>query len=455
MSIRRAKPRKIGLPESDSEPESTTPIIKTASPKPSTSATTATPGDESTPIPTFTKRKKAAPRTPKLSLSLDEGNNDEEEPPVFVKKPLRKKPISTNSSQSLHKAALENAAAGPVPKKPPPMRIAMPDRPSLLSSRTDEDRPSYSKEYLAELKASTPVAKPEIYDAENMDKLGAVDSEGDTPMAEQPTITAIPDEAEIRRLKLARERKKAGEDYIALDDNSDEDWGRKKKKDSRLVRPEILDDEDPELQQYVNDDRLGLSSKTRKRQAKLKRLEIAAQIDEAEENMFDHVNGDSDTDGSSSSDDELLGWERDQILKATGGKSAPALETIAKSSRTFTKIEDRLRYTPPNVRPLPSINLALGRLKGLLRNMEEDRKKTLAKIEDVKKERQDILEREEQVKKGLEESAREYEKLEKELKEMGLGVPAGTGFEGVGTRSGTMTPLEGRGLESIGGTPVR
>ena len=68
-------------------------------------------------------------------------------------------------------------------------------------------------------------------------------------------------------------------------------------------------------------------------------------------------------------------------------------------------------------------------------------------MEDIQRERQDITEREEEIQRLLKETAERYEKLRAEAGlDTGPGSPAASNGIGFGSQ---------RGLESLGGTPLR
>lgn len=467
---RRPKPKKILLtPQEDDDP--------------TTSPAAASPSESSAP-PAFKPKKRAGV---KLSFgasptSIGGGDSGEDEEPItFIKKPLRKRPglvsASTGSSTDLRKAVLLDSTTIPafrvdsedtIVGSPDIDLTDAPSIPSTLStpagsttsttaglkslrltpgttpaptSYFEAARPSYSKEYLEELRAATPKATREVFQGEDGEKItealeGDVVMEGTTPSA-SGMGGGIMEEAQVRRLKAQRaERARGGggadDGFISLNsgrqesDSEEEDYSsrRKKGKESRLVRPEILDDQDEELQSYVDDGALSLAPSARRMEALRKRRDIASQIEEAEED-----NRAAESAESSSSEGEL-GFERDQLRKATGKATS--------SSRRFNTVEERLRYVPPKIRPLPSMKEAVAALREKIRVVEEERERTAKRLESVRREGEEIARREEEVRRLMEEAGKRYEGLVKGMS--GVGLEGGTG------------KVE-RGLESM--TPVR
>lgn len=379
------------------------------------------------PRPKITKKKKA---TLRLSFGGPDteaasSNTADSETPAFVpkKSALSRKAIERNAARK------SGLAAGVVGI-------------DQLNATTTE-RPSYSKEYLEELKSSTPTAPipgPEEesesgdYDMTMDDDVMAVVEKGNQSQAVVTRYTevvpagttGILDEGLVRVLKARRAEKstrtKAG-DFISLDgdsdDNSNEILLKSKKKKSRLVPL----DEDEEMEKYVEDERIVLGGKSaQRRQEIIRRKGIRDAIDEAEGVV-------SDADSVVSKDSLEEEWERDQIRKGAFSSNGPG--SVASDLELLTR-------QPPHVTPLPSLKDAMKRLQDSLAAMEFRRGQTLKMAESLQAEKNEIAERENMVQERLRVAGEQYEKMRGDL---GMGG----GAEGVVSR----------GLESFGNTPMR
>lgn len=315
------------------------------------------------------------------------------------------------------------------------------------------ERPSYSKEYLEELKSNTstkPVEEAEEaergnggndYDMILDDDVMAVVEAGNQRTVARlgdvaPTgTTGILDEGLVRVFKARRAerstRSKAG-DFISLngdedlDDGDDEILLKSKKKKSRLRG---LDDggfDDEEMEKYVEDEQIVLGGKLAQREQERRRREgIRDTINQAE-----GINSDDDADSDFSRDSLAEEWERDQIRKGVFSANVPG--TVASDLKMLTQ-------QPPNVTPLPNLKDALKRLEASLAAMEFRRAQTVMQVETLLHEKMEISQREGMVQDRLRKAGEEYEKLRGEL---GMGDG---GSEGVVSR----------GLESFGNTPIR
>ncbi|KAJ5097651.1 hypothetical protein N7456_008372 [Penicillium angulare] len=289
----------------------------------------------------------------------------------------------------------------------------------------EQDRPSYSNDYLKELKDSTP-STPKSTD----DEAKAVDVAakfGEVMTVSAPS--AIPSEAEIREKKARRARlamehnaHSTEEDFMALDDGavSDDDWdaiarGEKtaeSTKDTRLVP----DDEDfaEGFDEYVEDGKVSLG-KTAEREQKRKQREA----------MRDLIN-----DAEGLSDEEDSDVEEKAAYEATQTKAAMG----QKPNGT-----DRPR-TPPKVTSLPRLSHSLERLRTTLASMQTSKTQMISRMEDLRKEKEDIAIREVEIQALIKEAGDNYERLKKEA-----GVDPSAPEQ---TSAGALE--QARGLESIG-----
>lgn len=290
----------------------------------------------------------------------------------------------------------------------------------------DQDRPSYSTDYLKELKDSTP-SIPKSTDAETK----AVDVAakfGEVMTVSAPS--AIPSEAEIREKKARRARlalehgaHSTEEDFISLNDAgqmSDDDWdaiarGEREAEpaaDSRLVR----DDEDfaEGFDEYVEDGKISLGNKAEREQKRKERDAMRELIENAE----------------GPSDEEDSDIEEKAAYEATQTKAA-----IGQTSKGI----DRPR-TPPKMTSLPRLSNSLERLRLSLAAMETSKTQMIARMEDLRKEKADIALREVEIQTLIKEAGENYERLKKEA-----GVDPSASEE---TTAGTLE--RSRGLENFG-----
>lgn len=426
FASRRPKARKIEADDEEEPPEDDSALRPASSrPKPTKKKRS-------------TLRLSFGPETgTAATAAVDSGPAPDEEIPIVLKK-------SALSRKAIERSALRKAglAAGAVGI-------------DQLNATPASERPSYSKEYLEELKSSTstkPVEEEEEeaeagnsgddYDMILDDDVMAVVEAGNQLAvarledAAPAGTTGILDEGLVRVLKARRAerstRSKAG-DFISLDGDEDMDDGdgeillkSKKKKKSRLRGPDDGGFDDEEMEKYVEDGGIILGGKAAQREQERRRREgIRDTINQAE-----GINSDEDADSDFSRDSLAEEWERDQIRK--GAFSANASASAASDLEMLTR-------QPPNVTPLPSLTDALKRLEDSLAAMEFRKGQTARQAETLLHEKREIAQRENMVQDRLKKAGEEYEKLRGQL---GMG---GGGPEGVVSR----------GLESFGNTPIR
>ncbi|KAJ5085508.1 hypothetical protein N7532_010279 [Penicillium argentinense] len=373
------------------------------------------------------------------------GDDDEENDEGAVQEPVVKRPIRPKTKQkskpvlSFGKTSMtddgEQDSEVVIPKKHGLGRKAVErnafertlDASAAPRVSQEQDRPSYSNDYLKELRDSTP-STPKLKTDEEKDK--TVDVAAKFGEVMQVTgQSAIPSEAEIREKKARRARlalehgAKAGEeDFIALEDdtirNDDmEDWeavvrvDKEKQKDTRLVR----DDEDfaEGFDDYVEDGRISLGRKAEREAKRKNRDAMRELIDDAE--------------ALSDSDDSDL--EEKAAYEATQTKAAMGSRTDG---------IDRPR-TPPKMTSLPKLSSSLDRLRLNLATMEASKKQMISRMEELRKEKADIAVREVEIQTLIKEAGENYERLRKE---------AGIDESANGASAGALE--QSRGLESIG-----
>lgn len=456
--------------------------------------------DNSPAAPITINRPKIKRTNPRLSFPGPEPNDnpteEEEETPFVVKK------------SALSRKAIERAAAARIGSRV----VSLPKLPSTTTQVPSNK--TYSKEYLDELRSSTPSTPlaAVLKDGEEMDidvlddsndisredPLGTISKFG-TSAAPLSTLTTssttnIPDESLVRVLKARREErarkskeKGRGKDFISFsgdnsqgsnedgeDENNEDGYGNlrlrtsKKKKESRLQRVDLFDDDDAELQQYVQDDeklilanskysrRKAQDEQRRRKQGMIQEaLDFAAEEDGDDDFTTAHgadrdMNDFSDKSSDDDDHDVRNGWERDQIRAGAG--------LYALGSGGPTDLESRLHYQPPNIPPIPTLSDSLSRLETMLKELELIRDQTVKRVEGVRWEKVEIEKREIEVQEGLRKAGEEYARLG--LAGLSMENPRSGGEE-----SGrSITPLSSvgvgaprfdRGLESIGNTPTR
>ncbi|KAJ5555660.1 hypothetical protein N7535_008094 [Penicillium sp. DV-2018c] len=303
--------------------------------------------------------------------------------------------------------------------------------PEKISARfgQDQDRPSYSHDYLKELRDSTPSTPKTRTDDESTKAVDVAAKFG-----EIMTVSGqahIPSEAEIRekkarRARLALEHSAGEDDFIALDDHEAThatDWGaaargEKEAKDTRLIR----DDEDfaEGFEEFTEDGKIALSRKAEREKKRKDR--------EAMRELIDDAVGASDEEDSDF--EEKAAYEAAQIKAAMYGKS----DAI-----------DRPK-TPPKVTSLPRLASSFERLRMSLASMEGLKTQMISRMEEMRKEKADIANREVEIQAMIKEAGDNYERLKKEA-----------GVASTAEMNASNGALEkSRGLENIGApVPVR
>jgi Nineteen complex-related protein 2 len=314
----------------------------------------------------------------------------------------------------------------------------------LRGGEDDNERPTYSKNYLNELRNSTPTTPKDLRDpnaivgdVEDFDESeleGATIVDSGHELGPQST-PVIPTEAEIREKKERRARLAHEQDFISLNDDSGDDrrqvslLPRKKKTESRLVR----EDEDlgEGFDEFVDDGRISLGKKAEREAKKQQRAAMADMINEAEGSASDT------TDDSEA--ERRAAYEATQTRAGMDGLSKPNLTSA-------------LPLIPPKITSLPSLSECLQRLQTTLSGMEHELARQTKKMAELQQEKAEIITREEEVQRLLKEAGDRY-----------AAMRADSGFPAVTTdpkalaegRNGLVNPvMADRGLESFGNTPV-
>ena len=324
------------------------------------------------------------------------------------------------------------------------------------TSKHETERPSYSKEHLAELKSSTPStpqSKRSTSQEPNESRALDIASKFGQDLVtyeERNRNSAIPTNAEIqekkeRRARLAKEQRYNARDSDSAASDEDDDFPDKHHDSdedefrnqhdsislapSRSKHPETRlthDDEDmmEDFDSFVDDGRITLGRKAEKEHQRKQREEIRELINDAE--------------GLPSDDSEDSEKERREEYEAA--QTRKGMEGL-RVGGSHNDRSSRAR-TPPKITPLPSLSSCLERLRSTLMELEASRKEKVIQMHDIEKERQEIVEREVEIQKLLKETGERYEKLRKEAGMNGDAASADTSL------------LSQRGLESLGAVPL-
>lgn len=330
--------------------------------------------------------------------------------------------------------------------------------------RRDEDgRPSYSADYLNELKSSTPSAPQDLslstinIEAEGGRTLDLASKFG-TDLALRTEDGIIPTAAEIAEKKARRKRLAQENEYISLhhdtkhpnsSSNSNSDSEEKDEDGLRLPKPKyaetrlVPDDEDiaEGFDDFVTDaGRITLTRAAETAQRRARKAEIANLIAEAEGSA-------SDPDAVSRSDDSEV-ERRTAYEVAQTRKGMDGLHHNAEDEE-----KERRPRTPPRVTPLPTLGGVLERLRDRVLLLQKLKMRRVGVLEEYRLEKEGIGEAEGRVQRGLQERGREFERLSAEA---GIVVDGSGGtLIGGGEAAGDGDSMgRERGLESLGGTPV-
>lgn len=372
--------------------------------------------------PTFGKSKKRS----SLRISFGPGDSDANDGDESSDAG-----VFTPKKSNLSRIALEKSAQ---------LRARSPLVQGPSQPSTDEDRPSYSKDHLAELRNSTP-SKPKdlklsAEEEEEQRELDIAAKFGSAaPISLEPE-SAIPTQAEILEKKARRRR--LAQEQNAFDEDEDRPWAsddddefrthkneislRPKEKwgETRLVR----DDEDiaEGFDDFVEDGKIAMGRKAERETQRRRRAEMAELINDAERGSGD--------DGSDDSEEE---------------RNAAFAAAQARSGRYGQKgldEEDGAR-TPPRITPLPDLGNILSSLQSDIDAKQQRQELIRRKLEELKEDKIRVVERKQYLQQQLQETAEKFEKLRQEEGLPALPSPA------AGNRL-----IAERGLDSLGTTPT-
>ncbi|KAI9783454.1 MAG: hypothetical protein M1816_001378 [Peltula sp. TS41687] len=346
-----------------------------------------------------------------------------------------------------------------------------------------DDRPSYSKEHLDELRNSTPSTPKELRTPatgggsaggeRDADLLGVLAKFGSAAAAQADnhgSSSHIPSATEIREKKSRRARLAlAQEVYMALDDADDEShsdsdtqlttlrpkWTGGDEKETRLVREDEDEDMAEGYDEFVEDTgRIALGKEAEREQARRKRAEMREMIAAAEGEQSDD---DDDDDGGSAGSGSDASDEAERIAAYEAAQTrAGAYHSRPSAAAAGDEGGGRTRpRTPPRITPLPSLSACIERLRSTLAKKEESRARKANELQAIARERAEIAVREVEIQRLLREADEKYRVLREEAERGATGGGGGGGGEGkslngLNNVTPVGTPISGRGLESFG-----
>ncbi|KAF2224372.1 nineteen complex-related protein 2-domain-containing protein [Elsinoe ampelina] len=357
--------------------------------------------------------------------------SSESEAPSFVKRPSNKSRKSSSLRTSFGVIGGDDdgdiSASGVVtPKRNNLSKVAIQrnaerrlaaDVPFRGSREGSEERPTYSRTVLDELKQSTP-STPRDLSVSTTD----VEDTGETPgkavdlaskfgnsLSRYQAPSAIPTDAEIQEKKLRRARLAKEQEYISLDANSeDEDLDENVTRDENgklILKPQdkypetrlVRDDEDifEDFDDFTTDGKMALGRKAEKEAEIQRRAEMAALIDQAEGQSDDAEEDDSEAERNAA-------FESAQTRSGTYGSRADD----ADSARP---------RTPPKITPLPTLDGVMSRLRARLEEMEVARTNKAQELDSLRAERTQIGSEEVRVQTALKETAEKFTKLRESI----------------------------------------
>ncbi|EFX03712.1 hypothetical protein CMQ_640 [Grosmannia clavigera kw1407] len=408
----------------------------------------------------------------------------------------RRTGITSLSQRVLETNAFRKSLSGRLPTRP--------------LDTEDEDRPRYSKEHLEELQSSTPntprnVASKRHEDGDASDgradadvmQLDVSELEGATvvessdlaalrtgALATSAPAAHVLTQTEIQERKDRRQRLALEKNALAMGSEDDEENGyislvsgdgnkKKRKEESRLVR----EDEDlgEGYDEFVEDGGLSLGRKAEREARRRRKQEMATLISAAEGGGGGHGDGaDNDEDGVDSDDSEAerqAAYNAAQTragmdgLKRRGGGSNEDDEDEMNVLRGTAAASS----TIPKMQPLPELADCLARMQRIVLNLENEAAQRRQKLAEIEAEKAEILAREAEVQELLNAAGQKYQAIlggdgSGSSSSMATTDPASVAAAAAAMlATTTQSPLRPlpvggpaeRGLESLGGTPVR
>ena len=387
----------------------------------------------------FKVKKRSALRTTFEPSGTSMNDEDEESTPIFVAK-------KTNLSRQ----AIEKSAT----RRPIQPSISS-DR---LQQRQDEERPSYSADFLSELKASTPTTPKDLQSQSDIAPEDDGNREADLASKFGTDLaihkhSAIPTDAEIKEKKERRARLAKEQDYIALDSDADPEDGNANDSDSASSSeheasimpytgtkrakegPSRTAQDEDELgegfDEFVTDGRMALGKKAEREQRRQHKEAMKTAIQDAQ-----------NSDSASENDSDIERRNAYEMAQTRAGMDG--LKRMEEG-----EVRPRRPRTPPRITPLPTLGGVLEELKEKKQATELERKLQEKRLEGVKAELRDIETRKVDLQKLMTEAGERYEGLQAEVQAEQANGEGGKEVV-MAERAGLGNGMVGRGLDSIG-----
>lgn len=339
------------------------------------------------------------------------------------------------------------------PKKSNLGRIAA-ERNAGRKSALSDSRPSYSKDYLEELKSATPSRPAKSSGTSDEDDEVQAVTEGtreiDITSKFGPLTTlahaassAIPSDTEIREKKERRARLAKEQEYLSLNESDEEDGGDRLVLREKEQYPEtrlVPDDEDVAegFDDFTEDGKIALGKNAEREAQRRRKKEMAEMIAQAEGSDDEASEDDSEAERNAA-------YEAAQTRAGTYGE---------RSTGRPRRQDDNRAKTPPRIAPVPELGAVLAKLRSTLEQTEQTQHAKEIRLDELRREKEELNEREKWIQTQLKETGERYEKLRLEA---GLGTGAASTTNGVGGTTPEGRMFLDRGLESLGArgaTPV-
>lgn len=384
-------------------------------------------------------KKRSALRTSFEPSGTSMNDEDEEQTPIFVAK-------KTNLSRQ----AIEKSAT----RRPIHPSISS-DR---LQQRQDEERPSYSADFLSELKASTPSTPKDLQSQSDIPSEDDRNREPDLASKFGTDLaihkhSAIPTDAEIKEKKERRARLAKEQDYIALDSDADPEdanandsdsasssehdasimpyTGPKRVKEGPSRTAQDEDEFGEGFDEFVTDGRMALGKKAEREQRRQHKEAMKTAIQDAQA-----------SDSASENDSDIERRNAYEMAQTRAGMDG--LKKIGDE-----EVRPRRPRTPPRITPLPTLGGVLEELREKKQATELERKLQEKRLEGVKAELRDIETRKVDLQKLMTEAGEKYERLQEQVQAEQANGEGGKEVV-MAERAGLGSGMVGRGLDSIG-----
>ena len=362
-----------------------------------------------------------------------------------ISRPLKRKSLAHQAaSTSLLRQSINPSTSSTLPLR---------DR----SNSPTSDRPSYSKDYLSELKSSHPSTPANLSSTEDEDlKTLDLASKFGAP-SHTPTSGSIPTATEIREKKDRRARLAAEhaanpsgteekeKDFISLDDyDSDGEFKPRRMQVGSYIQPKEDEEEDTRLvrddediaegfEDFVEDaGRVTLSRKGRRAQERREFVERQAMVAEAED-----ISNESD-----SSAEANEAYERAQMGAGIFGVRTE-LRNGNRDGRGFGGSGQK-RYVEPKLTPIPTLGDVIRKVKEEMQALQIRMAQTERERKELDEGLEDVEKREKWIQEQLTEAGEGFEEIRREV--------LGKEVEGGGLLNSGR--VEERGLDSLGGAPA-